>query len=98
MSALNLDLVQNEGRIGLIRPLVQLGMCAHPGRASFQAREDERAPSFPKALLAELCYQDLERKILKHYIFEECLQSVCLETLNLDSFFKLFNGLKYPAV
>lgn len=48
-------------------------------------------------LLTKLWYQDLGRKILKHYIFEECFLSVCLETLNLDSFFKPFNGLKYPA-
>ena len=49
-------------------------------------------------LLTMLWRYNLERKILKQYIFEERFQSVCLEIFNLDSVSKLFNGLKYPAV
>lgn len=49
-------------------------------------------------LLTMLWRYNLERKILKQYIFEEHFQSVCLEIFNLDSVSKLFNGLKYPAV
>lgn len=47
MSALNLDLVQTEGRIGLICSFVRVGMCMHSGRHSSKTESTSAPLSFP---------------------------------------------------
>lgn len=96
VSVLNLDLVQDEGRIGIICSFVQVGTCMHLGMSFFQDGE-YKCVNFPTVAYKTLALK-LERKILKHYIFQECFQSVFLEVPNLNVFFKLFHGLKYPTV
>lgn len=54
--------------------------------------------SFPTVAYKALGLKSRKENLKALLFFEECFQSVCLETLNLDIFFKLFNGLKYPAV